>query len=210
MSEKTRHYIKFAAIPCIVILAAIPLYLLMQWSLRREMFRRVVAHPIPKSVQEIRTDTHGGKYDRIRIVYFDVSKEDLPQVVASGSFKSLPYAEYSRRCVLRYGLSERVITMLSLYRCEDEKPQWLDLERWTDFTAYFAEREVPNIRYSVRIMLYNEHLQRACVVEREMRGPWGGESFRITDPVTGEMPSRDLQSPEQKWLGPPELRPGGE
>jgi len=206
VTQRTRHHIKLVGSLCVVVLLGLALFAATRRFFTHEMFRRIVTRPIPKSVQHIKTDSHGQKYEQIRIVQFDISKEDLLKTVASASFKRLAYAKYSRGRV-RYGPSDVFITSLSLYRSEGQKPKWLDLEHWTDFVAYIVEQEEPNTRYSVRIMLYSEPLGRACVIEREMRGPWGGGPFRVTDPVTGEMPSSSPQQPGERWLGPPELQP---
>ena len=137
------------------------------------MFERVVLSPIPESVKDIRVscplDIRGrGMSDHTYILRFEISREDLSKIIASGNLVEWK-VEYYDFC-LDY-TADGIGAGVKLYKTNREVPDWFDLGQWNGFTAYYAGIERPSDMYvTAQLLLYNEPLGRAYFVDHEVIG----------------------------------------
>jgi len=158
-----------------------------------DLFQRIVIHPIPDSVQAIEADVchQSSLKDRLTgwrhheyLLRFDISKEDISNVLTSGSFRELGFVGYNSG-VLVLGVTNRDAGHFVLYETEEEEPAWFDLEQWKDTKAWIAEEERKGSWYKAHVVLYSEHLGRAYFLEYETTGEWTGGTQRIITSETG-------------------------
>ena len=147
-------------------------------SRSRVLFRQLVVDPIPTSVRHIRadrcyetshTDRLNGLEQNIYALRFEISKEDLVDIVAAGGFSRAESIEYSNG-VLDYNMSGLASTGMLLYWGANEEPMWFDLGEWSDFGAYYTGEEKRGIPQSnVSLLLYNDALSCAYFIKHELR-----------------------------------------
>jgi len=169
-------------------------------------FETVVVQPVPESVKNIRTDrfrNSRGPNGHVCVFRFDISREDLSQILASDAFIRLEYAKYASG-KLHFGVDRNMRMGVGLYESRwHSEPAWFDLAQWADSEAFVAEEEVPSTWYKARFLLYSEERGAAYFLEYEMAGRWGSEVLSVTDKRSRELPEwlqDKLKNEDPNWL----------
>ena len=135
------------------------------------LFESVVISPIPESVRDINVscpldERRHGQITRVRVLRFDIGREDLSKVIASGGF--VEWTVNYRDFYLDYRANGIGLTV-PLYATDGEVPDWFDLRQWKGFTAYYAGDSRPIDMYiKAHLLLYNEQLGRAYFVDYDV------------------------------------------
>jgi hypothetical protein len=145
----------------------------------RLLFRRLLVHPIPRSVQHIKTDSCqisslvdrlDGFREHAFVLRFEVNREDLSRIIAARGFKRWEDAKYSEG-ILRYKSSDQFLTSIKLYNMRRQPPNWFDLEQWTKFETYFVGKDETGLwTVDVSLLLYDEQRGCAYVIKWDMTG----------------------------------------
>jgi hypothetical protein len=181
MTGKSVHTRRFAEIAFLVLLVTVGATIIaMRSSIGAPaLFRRLVIRPIPKSVQNMRLDrvqmaTFGarlhGYRSRAYVLRFDISREDLSQIVATRGFEPWDNPTYTDG-VLKYKTTKGSFASMYLYWPKlRPAPNWFDLEAWTGFETYFIGQDQLILgRADVSLLLYDEQLGSAYLVKWEKR-----------------------------------------
>ncbi|MBP7050711.1 MAG: hypothetical protein KBE65_06835 [Phycisphaerae bacterium] len=170
----------------------------------QSLFRAALVSPIPESVTDIRVDRVGGFFvDSVvnpschtYIMRFNISVKDFSRVLAASAFSTLGWVEYESGS-LHFGMTRNVGGSIELYGTRwNREPGWFDLGQWKGYEAYIMEQEVPTSWYKVRVLVYDRLATRACLIEHEVTGSWGG-ILSVTDPCSQEIPEWVRQRIEQ-------------
>ncbi len=145
----------------------------------RLLFKRLVVHPIPPSVQQIKADSCriSSLLDRLDgfreyafVLRFKVNREDLSQIIAARGFKRWEDAKCSEG-TLQYKSSDQFLTSIKLYNMRRQPPNWFDLEQWTKFETYFVGKDETGLwTIDVSLLLYDERRGCAYMIKWDMTG----------------------------------------
>jgi hypothetical protein len=185
MIEKKRRVAKVAGIAFILLFMAGATTLALRFFVRpRLAFERHVIRPIPRSVRNIRADVYQGAtfwarlrgyQEHVSVVRFDISREDLLQVVGARGFQSCENPSYSDYVRVFYPEMPREARVLSinLYSGKHvEPPSWFDLEKWkhADMESYFTGRYASSGTVDISFLIYNRQLGSAYLIRWERKG----------------------------------------
>jgi hypothetical protein len=173
---RLRFIAAFVSLPLVV---AIFVLVVMPHGRESSLFKRLVADPIPASVQEIRVDRSqisslmerlNGFHEHAYVLRFTVNRKDLGQIVAAHGFKPWRSVECLGSGIVRYKSSDQFLTYINLYDETRQAPSWFDLKEWTEFETYFTGRDkTGEINVDVSLLLYNERCGHAYFIKWEMR-----------------------------------------
>jgi hypothetical protein len=154
----------------------------------RTLFERHVIRPIPASVRNMKADIYNkatfwarrkGYQARASVVRFDISREDLLQIVAARGFKPWENVDYrANEGTLWYRMAGDPTTYTDayLYRGRYAKPpSWFDLDKWqdTDMETYLTGQDdyMKTNEIDVSLLIYNSQLGSAYLIRWERRSP---------------------------------------
>jgi hypothetical protein len=167
----------------LLVMMAISIYTLKPPSSPSQGFLRLVCHPIPKSVTEIRMDRRvrylGGWH---RYVFrFKIDEADLSPILNSWPFHEIRYFRYNPETgALEWANEEPPDYSESLHpppwessgmqfyniRSGESEPEWCNIEQWDNPKVYlYIVRDV----YRLRFLVYNNKLGEAYFID--LRSP---------------------------------------
>jgi hypothetical protein len=187
MIEKKRHVARLAgsAFVVLAVMAGVTAPVMRLFVRPGLTFERHVIRPIPRSVRNIRADVYQratfwgrlrGYEEHVSVVRFDISREDLLQVVGARAFRSCGNARYSDRdrdLWTPASPPQAHVPSISLYRGKHvESPSWFDLEKWkrADMESYFTGRYASSGTVDISFLIYNRQLGSAYLIRWERRG----------------------------------------
>jgi hypothetical protein len=195
MFRNTTRAQRLAIVFFLLLLVAI-VATLMAWEFLlgpRAAFRRLVLHPIPASVRNIKTDRcqlstradrlYRGRDEHAYVLRFDVSEEDLSRIIAGHGLE----IESWQHMECYKGEISWPPWRIKLYRAPDPnddkdylypgcpRRSWFDLDSWFDLANWEGE---PRLRVAVdyrlangyeelTLLCYNEHLAGAFFIKWE-------------------------------------------
>jgi hypothetical protein len=128
------------------------------------IFKRYVCNPIPKSVKHIRADRPWELSGHRYVMHFEISPSDLSSVLALRRFTEVSHVEYNAGS-LRWDVDPSHGEALPLYRHGKGAPAWFRPNDWKNPKAYRHKERQTNYREHMQILIYNEELGEAYLIE---------------------------------------------
>lgn len=188
MIGKTTHRMMFVAVSllALALLIGMSVFAIRFSAGPRATFRRLAIRPIPQSVHRMKMDQfqitpfsrQPDMYcDRAVVLRFDISREDLLQIVRAREFKpSASSMWFAGSAVWETGdqTAYQTLHTVEVYKEKRrEPPHWFDLEKWANPETYFLEQpdSDPANWTDVTLVFYNEELGIAYLIKWERRLP---------------------------------------
>lgn len=179
MRKNKKHVLlKYCVIVTVAAVLILTCAIVLKFTHGSRVFRKYVCNPIPESVKNIKVhmpwEMSGHRY----VMHFKINKADLKLILNSKQFKEISYIEYNDG-ILSYGKrweNEQGFFIntqgINLYEADGGKylPRWFRLGEWKRFDAYIVEKNKPGF-HRARLLLYNEELCEAYLIDNESRGP---------------------------------------
>jgi len=188
MHHKNKHTLLNCCIIVTVAVVMISTYaIVLKFTRGSRVFKKYVCNPIPKSVKNIRVhkpwEISGHRY----VMHFKIDEIDLPLILSSKHFKEVEWVNYENGS-LDWGdsppwenrnedgyMTKSHWEAESLYLYAPYKgrpgPAWFKPNDWDNPKVYkFKERTI-EYREQIQILIYNEELDEAYIVEYQ-EGYW--------------------------------------
>lgn len=180
MTKRTKRRVVLGVTSFLAICLAGTMFSIVRLSVfTPRLFERIVTYPIPESVHKITADRCQissllERLDGFRgyayVLRFDISRDDLSQIIVRRGFKPWENVQYSHG-ILRYKDPNGYNTNVELYVHGRSEPTWFDLAEWRDFRTYYVGEEGVNLSWvDVDLLLYNEQLACAYLVKHKVTG----------------------------------------
>ncbi len=172
MRWKKRGYV----LTCCVVGIVITVMVTLKCTYSVRVFERYVLRPVPKSVKQIKVhrpwELSGHRY----VMHFKIDRADVEKILAARAFKEmLPGVDYSQGNLdwtvsTKYGERNGKAHVsiesegLSLYD-PGQGPEWFRPQEWSQSCVYRFKERNTKYREHMQVLIYNEELGEAYLVE---------------------------------------------
>jgi hypothetical protein len=166
---KNKRNLRTFCISAVIILLCIIVVKILHAHL---LFRKYILKSIPNSVKNIKVhrpwETSGHRY----ALHFEINKDDLQLILNSRQFKEMKIVQYEKG-ILHWYKDRSEGWSLPLYSPSEGRPgpKWFRPDQWDNPKVYFFKDMFGDYRAHWQILIFNEKLAEAYVVEHQ-EGIW--------------------------------------